>query len=150
MSGYWRGGGCLALAAACLATAGYDFARALRVGNWPVAPGRVVYSELKTEQGGEKYRHSIDIVVEYAVSGKQYRTGSIRADSRMSAGDRTWADHVLGQYQKGTAVEVHYRAENPGEAIVERWPQPAVLVVGAWGLAWLFAGVWVFRHNGKG
>ena len=137
---------CFMAAVLCLAAAGYDFARAFRMGAWPVAAGRVVYSELRMEEHGTRFRYSPDIEVEYSVNGSVYKTRSIRADSALSAFDRNWADRVLGQYQTGAAVQVHYRSENPAEVMVETWPQAAVEVVAVWGLCSLFAGVWFWKQ----
>jgi hypothetical protein len=141
----WPPLACFAAACVCLILAGYDVARAVRMGRWPAVPGRVVYSDLKTVEQGERYRYSPEIEVEYTVEGRRLTTRTIRADSGMTTSDRLWAENLLNRYPKGQPVEVHYSAADPREARVETSPQPAIWVVGVWGACALFAGVALWR-----
>lgn len=113
---------------------------------WPTAQGRVTYSEVRMVPAGQKFRYFTDVEIAYAVDGIAYTTRSVRADSAMSSFDRAWADRIVNRYPRRTQVEVHYRRENPSDARVEIWPQPAIWVLLVWGGSALFAAIWIWKR----
>ena len=130
----------------CLSVAVPDFFKSWQMSRWPVTVGRVVSAETRQEPDGERFRYFADIFVEYTVNGEKFRTGSVRADSLLSAGDRAWSDRIVGYYQRNREVEVHYREANPAEARVEIDPQRASWVLLVWAACAWFGAWWVWKR----
>jgi len=99
---------------------------AARARKWPVVPGRVEKSEVrsyetvdsddKTTRVRTMYRP--DVVYSYAVAGVQYRGDKVSA-SGMSTNMDGVARRAAARYPVGTELQVHYNPDNPGESAID-------------------------------
>jgi hypothetical protein len=105
----------------------FGFQRAAaRAKTWPTAPGRVEKSDVhsyesidrddKTPRRRTMYRP--EVVYCYAVAGVQYRGDKVSV-SGMSASQDGIARRVAARYPVGTALQVHYNPDNPGESAID-------------------------------
>lgn len=91
-----------------------------------VTRGTVLAADLETRSTGPDRSYAPDIRYEYEVDGRTYENDVVRAsDGRFS---RRSARVLLGTYEEGAPVSVHYDPEAPDRS---------VLVPGESGRAWL-------------
>jgi hypothetical protein len=97
---------------------------AARARKWPTAPGRVEKSDVRsyekldrdanTPRSQTMYRP--DVVYSYAVAGVQYRGDKV---SGMSTNVESIARRTAARYPVGTALQVHYNPDNPGDSAID-------------------------------
>jgi hypothetical protein len=98
--------------------------------HWPTAPGVITCSEIKitSDSDGDSYAPVVEYT--YAVAGREYRSDSLWAGTRLAA-TRKFAATITSQYPLGHAVTVTY---NPAK------PTSAVLEPGKTKFAWMYVG----------
>jgi hypothetical protein len=127
------------LAGAAAAWVGVD--GGLRAGEstgWPAVPGTVVRSSVQEERsttrsGPPTVTHRPVVVYRYEVNGTPHE-GQRIAFGEYATGDPADAAQVIARYPAGGQVSVHYRPDDPGQAVLEP---------GGAGLPWLLAGIGV-------
>ncbi len=135
-----------------LGTIGFPFGASLLVGglagwlradlsqSWPTAPGRILHSEAMMTLG-KGPRHYADVSYEYEVAGKRF-TGSTVQFSQGKVRTNEQAQRIVDRYPVGSAVTVHYDANDPAVATLETSPAAAYHAL------WLGASVLLFPFLG--
>ncbi len=101
--------------------------------HWPSVKGQIVASEVKAPKvhsSDEDTDCSIALSYRYSVAGKEHRGSHIRAGGEPMM-TRLAAEGLAAKYPVGAQVDVHYRADRPGTALLEpksRGNSPALIV----------------------
>jgi hypothetical protein len=120
--------------------------------SWPVTPGRIVASGVESyidwhrensDTGPPRRYYKPSVVYSYDVKGHQYRGDRISPGLKISATIPALADRAARRYPIGTAVNVHYNPEDPGESVLEPHTGASYLLwlaaAGMFILAWFVA-----------
>jgi hypothetical protein len=90
--------------------------------HWPCVPGEIVACEVKVPKvhssDDEDTDCSVALAYRYSVADKEHRGSRIHA-SREPLMTRRAAEELAARYPVGAKVEVHYRADRPGTALLE-------------------------------
>ena len=89
---------------------------------WPLAPGRIVTSEVRSSSSEGVTSYSADIEYVYTVQGVEYRS-----DVVVIGGHSYGANATVKRYSLGSEVSVSYDPGKPGRAVL----QPGVFSYGA-------------------
>jgi hypothetical protein len=119
---------------------------------WPVAPGRIVASGVESyldwhrensETGPPRRYYKPSVVYRYEVHGHKYQGDRVSTGLKISATIPALADRVARRYPIGTAVDVHYNPEDPGESVLEPHTRASYflwfMAAGMFLLAWFVA-----------
>jgi Protein of unknown function (DUF3592) len=87
--------------------------------SWPTAPGTILSSAIQQSQGpNNAINYSASVRYAYDVAGIDY-TGNQVGFVEASSSDSSAANSIVARYPAGQAVEVHYDAANPQNAVLE-------------------------------
>lgn len=93
--------------------------KGMRSKNWPTAPGVVLDSQVTMHYDDEGTKmYGVALSYRYDVDGLTY-DGNKRTFGDYSSNNRGRAEKIIAQYQPGSAVQVHYKPEDPSEAVLE-------------------------------
>ena len=87
--------------------------------SWPTTTGTIA----TVERVKRLFRSLPRVVYAYAVDGKDYRSERVSFASGYRPKE---VDEVLSRYSVGQTVPVHYKPEQPGEAVLEAGSGPRV------------------------
>jgi hypothetical protein len=95
-------------------------AQAIRAKSWPVAKGMVVSSEIVAYSHPNNSTYGPEIIYQYHVDGRRYRSGRISLFGPAQCAWRTRGMHrLIERYAVGTTIEVHYAPNDPANALLE-------------------------------
>ncbi|MFI4995503.1 MAG: DUF3592 domain-containing protein [Hyphomicrobiales bacterium] len=89
--------------------------------HWPIAKGEVIASKVqvpKVHSSDEDTDCSAEIRYRYHVGGKDHEGSHIHA-GRDAMTTRQFAEEIAARYPLGSSVDVHYRPDRPGTAVLE-------------------------------
>jgi len=97
---------------------------------WPVSKGRVLSSKVEECRadagsgnfGGSRGRMTLYrpvVVYEYEVDGQRFRGDRIAQSPGMNKGVADFARETVRRYATGSAVDVRFNPERPGESVLE-------------------------------
>jgi hypothetical protein len=122
---------CFGLLALLLFVAAHHHSKVAQ--QWPKAAGTVVKSEVEsfreTTSGRTTTMYRPAVEFSYEVRGRSYRSNQIKLGMTAS-GTQDYAEKVATKYLAGSAVEVHYDPDNPGDGALEN-PTGATWIVAA-------------------
>jgi hypothetical protein len=109
--------------AVLIATFAINRKKAIQSRTWPTSPGRVVTSRVNDrtdsdDEGGTTTYYQAEVVYEYAVEGETLQGNRIAFGSAWTT-DRGSQLEITNRYPTGSAVTVHHRPGNPGDAVLE-------------------------------
>lgn len=121
--------------------------------SWPATRGRVVEGSIRETsiylpKGGRAVTYHANIVYEYSVAGRTYRSNHFNVDGPQAYSFRRRAEAHLAKWPPGCDVRVYYDPASPGRAALSRRAQRIaalwfVLALSG-GIAILLLGVLVF------
>jgi hypothetical protein len=96
--------------------------------SWPAARGRVVEGSvyetaIYLPKGGRAVQYHANLVYEYAVSGRVYRSNHFNIDGPQVYSFRRRAESHVAKWPPGTAVTVFYDPAQPARATLTRKAQ---------------------------
>jgi hypothetical protein len=119
---------------------------------WPVTPGRIIASGVESyidwhrdnsDRGPPRRYYKPSVVYRYEVNGHEYKGDRIATGLKISATIPALADRAARRYPVGTAVDVHYNPQDPGESVLEPHTRASYLLwiaaAGMFVLAWFVA-----------
>lgn len=95
---------------------GWLLVRQSRTGAYPHVVGRVVKSEIRTEQG-KKVRYYADIEYAWNVAGHEFTGTTVRHG--FFGTNHSDAQQVVAAYPLGKEIDVCYNPDNPSDAVLE-------------------------------
>lgn len=102
---------------------------------------------VKMDDGEEKYNPVV--TYEYAVDGETYENdNTFPGRSTLWRESESWARDVVGRYEPGDEVTVHYDPEDPGSAYLRNDGLPGSWFFGiGYAIAAFVAGIWLIRKG---
>ena len=86
--------------------------------SWPHVSGRITRSEIKQSRGTQgDSEYMPDIHYSYTVNGTGFSGTRVRHG--LMKLDLKGAEAMRGRYPEGSAVEVHYNPDKPGDSVLE-------------------------------
>lgn len=90
---------------------------------WAIVDGRIVESrvEVRSRPGAERpdLQYGAAVVYEYAVAGKQFRSGRVSFEGTAWRANRDAAEADRARYVEGAKVSVFYDPQKPESAVLD-------------------------------
>ena len=109
----------------------YSLIKLILAHRWPSAEGKIVSSHKSKRHSDAGKMEDAEVVYEYEVAGKIYRSSAIQAGGDISSSPSrslTEVDKILAKYPEGTNVTVYYNPRVPQIACLERTDATGVLI----------------------
>lgn len=132
----------------------YGSIRTWSAHDWPVAEGRVAASRVETitstdSDGETSTSYEVVVTYDYAVEGRRYRSERLYLNAHEIFSYPEDAQAELRTYPVGTALDVSYDPDDPGDAAVFiEGPTPWIFLLIVFGLGFLAAGYFLHRMDG--
>jgi hypothetical protein len=94
-----------------------DTLRQARSADYPTVVGTVVESRIDTSSDGESTSHTAVVRYAYRVGDRHYESERYRYGTKSAT--RKNAERVTGTHPVGSPVTVHYRPEDPSDAVLQ-------------------------------
>jgi hypothetical protein len=85
---------------------------------WPITAGQITSSDLQTCAFCDGPKYTVRVRYEYVTAGQAYVGPKVLFGTH-SFDSQTEADALLRTYPSGASVPVHYKADNPGQSVLE-------------------------------
>jgi len=93
--------------------------KGMRAKNWPTTSGSVIDSQITMHYNDDGDRmYGAAVSYQYAVDGLEYSSDK-RTFADYNSSSRQRAEKIVAQYAPGTAVQVYFRPDDPGDAVLE-------------------------------
>ncbi len=122
-------------------------ARSISSTTWDETPCMVISSRVKSHSDSDGTTYSVDILYQYSVDGKEYKSNRYRLFSGSSSGYDTKAE-VVSQYPPGQRSVCYVNPTNPTEVVLKPGPGWSFLF-GLIPLAFMGAGIMVMIQSAK-
>jgi hypothetical protein len=124
--------GVIIVGSAAIAYGLFCIYRILNFRKWATVEGTVVSAAKTNRSENFQKFEDADIVYEYEVGGKTYRSKTVKAAGEMSSdskkGRRSEVDQLLARYPVGKTVTVHYNPAVPRISCLEAGGGEAMLI----------------------
>lgn len=120
-----------------LAYAGYSAMRSKEAGTWPVAEGRLLSADLKSNSDSEgSTTYQVKVSYQYAVDGMTYTGDRLAFGYGGSSGQSAHQD-ILDKLRSGETVEVRYSPTDPQVSALSFGFHRSMQFMVAFGVTWL-------------
>ncbi|MCP3872656.1 MAG: DUF3592 domain-containing protein [Desulfobacteraceae bacterium] len=119
--------------------------------DWPTVSGIIISSDIRQstewerkgiKTGRDRTLYLPNILYNYEVQGKKYRSYSVFFEGAVDYLGRANAREIVSRYPPGKNVSVHYNPENPQIAVLETGIKYTHLLFPATGILFILLGLW--------
>jgi hypothetical protein len=94
---------------------------------WPNTIGKIVSSEVRTNDSGDGPLYEADVIYQYSIDDFEYSSKRVSYGLWIFSNTRT--EKIVNKYQAGKEVLVYYNPDSPKEAVLEPGTQSIIYVI---------------------